>query len=172
MSETRPDITSRITAEPIRIRVFIVDDHLVMSEGLGLRFSRQPDIAVIGHVGSMAALAAMEQISEPDVVVVNFHLPDGTGVEAAAAIRKWHPNARVVFISRDESESAWLAAGEAPAGGFITRSSAAVELLDAVRRVAGGASLIPPVTISELLRTRRALQLKSAKRARRGAGLG
>ena len=167
MSQTRPDSSSRLTAEPIRIRVFIVDDHLVMSEGLGLLLSRQPDIAVIGHAGSMAALAAMDQISEPDVVVVNFHLPDGTGVEAAAAIRKSYPNTRVVFISRDESETAWLAAVEAGAGAFITRSSAAIELLDAVRRVACGASLIPPVMISELLRSRRALELKSPKRSRR-----
>jgi DNA-binding NarL/FixJ family response regulator len=169
MSETRPENTSRITAEPIRIRVFIVDARLVMSEGIGLLLSRQPDIAVIGHAGSVAALAAMEKITEPDVVVVNFQLPDGTGVEAAAAIRKSYPNARVVFISRDESESAWLAAVEAGAGALITRSSAAIDLLDAVRRVAGGASLIPPVTISEILRTRRALELKSPKRSRRAA---
>ena len=169
MSETRPDNTSRLTAEPIRIRVFIVDDQLVLSEGLGLRLSRQHDIDVIGHAGSVAALAAMDQISEPDVVIVDFHLPDGTGVEAAAAIRKLYPNARVVFISPDETESAWLAAVEAGAGAFITRSSAAIDLLDAVRRVAGGASLIPPLTISELLRTRRALQVKSPKRSRRAA---
>lgn len=114
--------------------------------------SRQPDIVVVGYAASVADVVAADRDAEPDVAVVDFHLPDGTGVEAASAIRRMHPNVRVVFISWDESEAAWRAAIEAGAAAFVNKTSAPIELIDAVRRVAGGAALMPPVSIANLLR--------------------
>ena len=131
-------------AEPIRIRVLVVDDQQVGSLGLGPLLKRQPDILLVGHAASVADVAGMKRGAEPDVVVVDANLPDGTGVEAASAIRKVYPNVRVVFISPDESDAAWLAAIEAGAVALVTKSSAPIELVDAVRRAAGGAWLMPP----------------------------
>lgn len=133
-------------AGPIRIRVLVVDDHPAGSLDLALLLKRLPDMHLIGHAASVAAAAAMKCVAEPDVVVVDSILPDGTGVDAASAIRKLHPSVRVVFISRDESDAAWLAAIEAGAVALVTKSCAPIELVDAVRRAAGGAWLMPPVT--------------------------
>jgi DNA-binding NarL/FixJ family response regulator len=107
---------------------------------------RQPDIQLIGHAASVADVVGMKRVAEPDVVVVDSILPDGTGGDAASAIRRLHPSVRVVFISRDESDAAWLAAIEAGAVALVTKSCAPIELVDAVRRAAGGAWLMPPVT--------------------------
>jgi two-component system, NarL family, response regulator DevR len=132
-------------AGPIRIRVLVVDDHPAGSLDLGLLLKRQPDIQFIGRAASVADVAGMKRMAEPDVAVVDSILPNGTGVDAALAIRKLHPNVRVVFISRDESDAAWLAAIEAGAVALVTKSCAPMELVDAVRRAAGGAWLMPPV---------------------------
>ena len=131
-------------AGPIRIRVLVVDDQQVGSLGLGPLLKRQPDILLVGHAASVADVAGMKRVAEPDVVVVDANLPDGTGVDAASAIRRVYPNVRVVFISPDESDAAWLAAIEAGAVALVTKSSAPIELVDAVRRAAGGAWLMPP----------------------------
>ena len=131
-------------AGPIRIRVLVVDDQQVGTLGLGPLLKRQPDILLVGHAASVADIAGMKRVAEPDVVVVDANLRDGTGVDAASAIRRVYPNVRVVFISPDESDAAWLAAIEAGAVALVTKSSAPIELVDAVRRAAGGAWLMPP----------------------------
>src|SRR5207302_9066154 len=89
-------------------------------------------------------VAGMERVAEPGEVVVDASRPDGTVVDAASAIRGVYPNVRVVFISPDESDAAWLAAIEAGAVALVTTPSAPIELVDAVRRAAGGAWLMPP----------------------------
>ncbi|OLC24397.1 MAG: hypothetical protein AUJ02_02500 [Chloroflexi bacterium 13_1_40CM_3_65_12] len=133
------------------IRVVIVDDHQLVSDGLAMVLRDEADLVVCGQAGSVADAAPLVRDTKPDIVVMDFHFPDGTGPDAAAAIRRIQPNARFVFLSRDDSESAWLAAVEAGAGAFIHKSRAADDVIDAVRRVAGGDSLIAPSKIASLL---------------------
>jgi DNA-binding NarL/FixJ family response regulator len=133
------------------LRIVIVDDHQLVSDGLGMLLNSQPDFEVVGFANAVASVAALAQATDPDVVVMDFHLSDGTGLDAAVTIRRVRPNMRFVFLSRDESDSAWLAAIEAGAGAFIHKSHAATEVIDAVRKVGCGASLIPPSMISSLL---------------------
>jgi len=142
------------------IHVVIVDDHQLVADGLGLLLSNQPDLVVSGYASSVADVAQLAQVTPPDVVVMDFHLQDGTGLDAAVAIRRIHPNARFVFLTRDESDTAWLAAVEAGASAFIHKSRAATDVIDAVRRVGNGASLITPASIAALLGRNRELELK------------
>jgi len=142
------------------LRIVIVDDHQLVSDGLGMLLGSQPDFEVAGFANAVADVAALTLATDPDVVVMDFHLRDGTGLDAAVAIRKVQPNARFVFLSRDDSDSAWLAAIEAGAGAFIHKSRAATDVIEAVRQVGNGASLIPPSMISSLLSRNREAEVR------------
>jgi DNA-binding NarL/FixJ family response regulator len=142
------------------LRIVIVDDHQLVSDGLGMLLGSQPDFEVAGFANAVADVAALALATDPDVVVMDFHLRDGTGLDAAVAIRKVQPNARFVFLSRDDSDSAWLAAIEAGAGAFIHKSRAATDVIEAVRQVGSGASLIPPSMISSLLSRNRETEVR------------
>ena len=142
------------------LRIVIVDDHQLVSDGLGMLLGSQPDFEVAGFANAVADVAALTLATDPDVVVMDFHLRDGTGLDAAVAIRKVQPNARFVFLSRDDSDSAWLAAIEAGAGAFIHKSRAATDVIEAVRQVGNGASLIPPSMISSLLSRNRETEVR------------
>jgi DNA-binding NarL/FixJ family response regulator len=142
------------------LRIVIVDDHQLVSDGLGMLLGSQPDFEVAGFANAVADVAALTLATDPDVIVMDFHLRDGTGLDAAVAIRKVQPNARFVFLSRDDSDSAWLAAIEAGAGAFIHKSRAATDVIEAVRQVGNGASLIAPSMISSLLSRNRETEVR------------
>lgn len=149
-----------VKQDPRTIRVAIVDDHRLVSDGLALVLGSQADLQVCGQAGSVADAVPLVRESDPDVVVMDFHLPDGTGLDAAIALRKVQPNARFVFLSRDDSDRAWLAAVEQVRGAFVHKSRAASEVIDAVRGVGNGDSLISPSTIASLLSRNRELEVK------------
>jgi DNA-binding NarL/FixJ family response regulator len=133
------------------IRILIVENHQLVSESLGLLIDGKPDMEVVGFVGSVSEASALSESVQPDVVVMDFHLDDGNGRDAAIAIRLTHPTARFVFLSRDISDEARMAAVQAGASAYLHKSSDAAELIDALRRVAAGESLISPASIAKLL---------------------
>ena len=134
-----------------RIRVVIVDDHQLVSDSLGLLLDGQADIEVIGYASSVNDVTNLRPTVAPDVVIMDYPLGDGTGQDAALVIRSSHPDAKFVFLSRDEGDDALLGAVEAGASAYIHKSRAASEVIDAVRRVAAGSSLIAPASIAELM---------------------
>jgi DNA-binding NarL/FixJ family response regulator len=93
----------------------------------------------------------MAATQAPDVIVMDFHLPDGTGDQAAAAIRKRQPTAAIIFVSADESEEALLAAVRAGASGFLNKATVAADVVRALRRAADGEMLIPASRLASLL---------------------
>jgi len=131
--------------------VLIVDDHQLVSDGLGLLLDGEPDMEVCGYGRSVAEAIRLVDDWDPDLVVMDFHLPDGTGLDAALAIRRIRPEVRFVFLTRDDSVTARIAAVEAGAGAFVHKSRAASDLIDAVRQVGNGRSLITPSMIASLL---------------------
>ena len=133
------------------IQVLIVDDHQLVSDGLGLLLDGEPDMEVCGYGRSVAEAIRLVDDWDPDLVVMDFHLPDGTGLDAALAIRRIRPEVRFVFLTRDDSVTARIAAVEAGAGAFVHKSRAASDLIDAVRQVGNGRSLITPSMIASLL---------------------
>jgi DNA-binding NarL/FixJ family response regulator len=138
-----------------QIRVAIVENHQLVSESLGRLLDGEPDIEVTGYAGSVQEAAALPLSVSPDVVIVDFHLPDGTGRDATRSIRRVHSKARFVFLSRDGSDEAMLAAVESGASAFVHKSRAALEVIDTIRKVAAGQSLITSSTVSGVLsRTR------------------
>ena len=145
------------------IRVLIVEDHRVVAEGLAALINHQSGMKVVGEAATVAeSIAAVSEIG-PDVVLLDFRLPDGTGAEAAAGIREVRPEVKVIFLTREDSDSARFTAVQAGASAFIHKSKAASEVVAVIRNVARGQMLITPRTIATLLAKRRAIdaQLES-----------
>jgi DNA-binding NarL/FixJ family response regulator len=140
------------------IRVLIVEDHRVVAEGLAALINHQGDMKVVGEAGSVADCVDLAADLGPDVVLLDFRLPDGTGAEAATAIREIRPEAKLIFLTREDTEAARFAAVQAGASAFIHKSKAASEVVDAIRDVARGRVLITPRTIATLLAKRRAIE--------------
>jgi DNA-binding NarL/FixJ family response regulator len=138
------------------IRVMIVEDHRMVSDGISFLLNDQPDMTVVGSAGSVAEAAPLAEEQSPDVVLMDFRLPDGTGSDAGVRIREVMPRVKLIFVSRDDSDIARIAALEAGASAFLHKSRAAAELVDAVRTVAAGTTLITPRAIATLLSTRNA----------------
>ena len=137
------------------IRILIVEDHQLVADALEALLNHQRDMHVLGSVASVADSARRATDLCPDVVIMDFRLDDGTGADAAAAIWQAGCEAKVIFLTRDESDATRLAAIEAGASAIVYKSRAAVELIDAVRAVAEGGTLIPVGTIATLFKKSR-----------------
>ena len=139
-------------------RVLIVEDHRVVAEGLSALINDQADMKVVGNVGTLAECEPAAAELKPDVVLLDFRLPDGTGADAAAAIRGIRPAAKMIFLTREDTDAARFAAVQSGASAFLHKSRAAAEVVAAIREVARGKMLITPRTIATLLAKRRAIE--------------
>jgi DNA-binding NarL/FixJ family response regulator len=140
-----------------RTRVLIVEDHTVVAEGLAALINHQTDMEVVGTVGTVAGCALAATELRPEVVLLDFRLPDGTAPDAADNIRSIRPEAKVIFLTREDTDAARFAAVQAGASAFIHKSRAAAEVVAAIRDVARGKMLITPRTIATLLAKRRSI---------------
>lgn len=169
--ESRPSRrSSQLPAGGCRVsdplRVLIVEDHQVLADGLELAIGRHSDLAVVGQAGTVADATRLAAESAPDVVLMDYHLPDGSGADAARAIRKQLPGTAVVILTAETSEDAVLASVEAGAVGFLRKSEAAEKVVEAVRRAAEGEMLIPPAMLVGLIARQRQRAQEEAERNR------
>ena len=134
-----------------RTRVVIVENHQLVSESLGLLVDSQDDLEVVGRATTVLGAAHLAPSIDPDVVVMDYHLDDGTGREAALAMRQVFRAARFVFLSRDDSDDARLAAVEAGASAYLHKSSPGSEVIATIRMVSQGMSLISPTMVARLV---------------------
>ncbi len=139
-------------------RVLIIEDHQVVAEGLAALINDQKDMKVVGQAGTVAESIGLAAELKPDLVLVDFRLTDGTGADAATAIRQLRPETKLIFLTREDSDAARFAALEAGASGFIHKSRAAQEVVDAIRTVADGGNLFTPRGIAQLLNSRREIE--------------
>jgi len=154
----------RVMPQPIR--VLLVEDHQLVAEGITALLDREGDIQVVGIAGSVKDAVAMSAADHPDVVVMDFRLPDGTGAQAGERIRTQQPRPSLVFVSGDESEDALLLAVQAGASVFLPKSRAAADVVGAVRKAAGGEMMIPATQLAALLARVRERSQEEAERVR------
>jgi DNA-binding NarL/FixJ family response regulator len=133
------------------IAVLIVEDHQVVADGLAMLLEDDPHIRVVGAVATGSEAIEMAELHQPDVVLMDFRLPDQTGAEAAGMIKGDRPETAVLFLSADDNEDAVLAAVKAGACGYLVKTEAAPRLLDAIHRAAAGEMLIPAWQLAKLL---------------------
>lgn len=132
-------------------RILLVEDHPIVAEGLRLTLSRSGDIEVVGTAGGVAEARVLAAQLRPDLVLLDHHLPDGSGVDAARAIREGAPSAVMVMLTADASDDAMIAAIEAGVSGYVVKSEGIATIADSIRRAAGGEMLIPPTVLTGLL---------------------
>ncbi|MDX3228308.1 response regulator transcription factor [Streptomyces sp. ME19-01-6] len=156
-----------MTAPADLTKVLIVEDHRVVAEGLWALLAEYSDLTVVGWADSVAEVVPMAKELGPDVALVDFRLPDGTGADAAAAIRAQDPSTAIVILSADASDSALLAAVEAGACGYLLKSASGDEIGAAIRSAAEGETLIPASTLVEVLARHRETVRSSAQQTER-----
>ncbi len=133
------------------IRVLIVDDHVVFSEALATILGIEPEIEVVGKGGTVQQAISLARTLQPDVVLLDIHMPDGSGIEAVAAIKQDRPQSQVVILTSDEDESVLRSAVQAGVTGYLSKHESAAQVVQAVRSAARGEALIAPYMLARLL---------------------
>jgi DNA-binding NarL/FixJ family response regulator len=134
-----------------KIRVYLLDDHEVVREGLKTLLEASGEIEVIGE--SASAVDATNRIPalRPDVAILDARLPDGSGIEVCRAIRSVDPDLHALILTSYDDDEALFAAIMAGAAGYVLKDVRGNDLLDAIRRVAAGQSLIDPTLMARVL---------------------
>ena len=134
-----------------QIRVLIVDDHEVVREGLRALLRRRPELAVVGEAESVASAIAEAERTQPDVVIMDVRLPDGSGVEACREIRSRQPAIKVIMLTSYADDEAVFASIMAGATGYLLKQTRAKALTDAIEQVMRGESLLDPAVTKRVL---------------------
>ncbi len=132
-------------------RLVIADDHELVRRGVAQLLQAEPDLEIVGEADSVAGAIARVAELTPDVVILDVHLPDGSGVEACREITRQHPKTRVVMLSAFADEQAFVAAVLAGASGYLLKRIDASEIVASVRRVAVGETLLDEEFTERLL---------------------
>ena len=132
-------------------RVFLVDDHEIVRRGLRELIEHEPDLEVVGEAGTAAEALARIPPTRPDVAVLDVRLPDGNGIEVCREVRSARPEIACVMLTSYADDEAMFSAIMAGASGYLLKQVRGQELVDDIRRVAGGESLLDPVTAARVL---------------------
>lgn len=119
-------------------RVFIVDDHPIVRQGLRSLIAEAPGLSLVGEAGDVAEAAAQLQLLQPDVVVIDLRLPTGSGLELLELCRNHCPAAATVVLTMHREESYFVAALENGAAAYVLKENASQEILVAIQAVSVG----------------------------------
>ena len=139
------------------ITVFLLDDHEIVRRGVRELLESEGDITVVGEAGTIEQARTRIPLAEPDVAILDVQLPDGSGVELCRDLRSEHPGLKCLMLTSFADDEALFEAVIAGAAGYLLKQVRGSDILDAVRRVAAGESLLDP-----------ALAGRVAERLRRG----
>ena len=132
-------------------RVFLLDDHEIVRRGLRDLLEQEEDITVVGEAGSATEALARIPAVGPDVAVLDARLPDGSGIDVCRTIRSTNPEIAVIILTSYDDDDALFAAIMAGAAGYVLKQVRGHDLVEAVRRVATGQSLLDPVVTQRVL---------------------
>jgi len=131
-------------------RVLLVDDHEVVRRGLAAMLTAHNDIEVVGEAGSADEAVRRVGLDQPDVVVMDVRMPDKSGIEACREILAAFPEVRVLMLTSYADEEALMASIMAGASGYVLKRVKGAELIENIRRVAAGESLLDPDMVERL----------------------
>lgn len=146
-----------LTTRTHAIRVLLVDDHEVIRVGLRTVLGQAQGIAVVGEAGTMAEAVQQAQRLKPDVILMDVRLPDGSGIDACREILGTLPGTRVIFLTSYADDDSVLAAVLAGAHGYVLKEIDSPALLEAIRSVAKGQSILDSHVTERALRWLRGL---------------
>ena len=148
-----------------QICVFLLDDHEIVRRGISDLLQAEPDIVVVGEAGTAAEALSRIPAARPDVAVLDARLPDGSGIDVCRDIRSAVPSVRCLILTSYDDDEALFAAVMAGAAGYLLKEIRGNGLVDAVRQVASGKSLLDPAVTERLLARLRDGQRQDARLA-------
>ena len=132
-------------------RVFLLDDHEVVRRGLRELLEAEPDLEIAGEAGTAEEALTRIPATSPNVAVLDVRLPDGDGVEVCREIRSRHPEIQCLMLTSFADDEALFSAILAGAAGYVLKQVRGTDLVDAIRRVAQGQSLLDPAVTARVL---------------------
>jgi DNA-binding NarL/FixJ family response regulator len=132
-------------------RLLVVDDHEVVRQGLVALLDRRPNFQVVAEAGTVEDALAQAHLHQPDIVIMDVRLPDGSGVEACREIRADLPETRVIMLTSFPDDEAVLSAIVAGAAGYLLKQIRARDLIAALEAVGRGESLLDPAVTERVL---------------------
>lgn len=153
------------------MKIVIVDDHILFREGLAAIIRSESDIEIVGQAGSVREAIETVKGLKPDMVLMDFGLPDGTGADATRAILQEHPECKVVFLTMSEEDEDLLAAIRSGAAGYLLKNMRPSKLVSSLRSVQQGESAVSRAMtlrlMQELARTKESPQAQDPTLTRR-----
>lgn len=131
--------------------MYLLDDHEVVRRGLADLLQTQGDIEVIGETGLAREATARIPALRPDVMILDARLPDGSGIDVCRDVRAVDPSIKGLILTSYEDDEALFAAIMAGAAGYVLKQVRGTDLVDAVRRVAAGQSMLDPAVTQRVL---------------------
>ena len=132
--------------------MYLVDDHEVVRRGLRELLEREDDIEVVGESGEAGEAQRRIPALRPDVAVLDARLPDGSGIDVCREVRSRDPQIKALILTSFDDDEALFAAIMAGAAGYVLKEVRGSDLVDGIRRVAGGQSLLDPAVTEQVLR--------------------
>lgn len=136
---------------PSPIRILVVDDHTLFRRGLTALLARDPHVIVVGDAGDAGEAQRRAQDLQPDLILLDNHLPGVSGVDALPALREAAPQARILMLTVSEDEADLAAALRGGAAGYLLKTIEGDALISAIRRAVQGESVIAPEMTSKLV---------------------
>jgi two-component system, NarL family, response regulator DevR len=140
------------------IRVFLLDDHEIVRRGVRELLEAEDDLEVVGEADTAERALARVSATRPDVAVLDVRLPDGDGVEVCREVRSRHPDVACIMLTSFADDEAVYAAILAGASGYVLKQVRGDDLVDGIRRVANGESLLDPAVTTRVLERLRSQQ--------------
>ncbi len=133
------------------IRVYLLDDHEVVRRGLRDLLEDEEDIVVVGESGTAKEAAARIPALRPDVAVLDGRLPDGSGIDVCRSIRSVDPTIKALILTSYDDDEALFSAILAGASGYVLKQIHGNDLVDGIRKVAAGTSLLDPALVTRVM---------------------
>jgi two-component system, NarL family, response regulator DevR len=135
----------------VSVRVFILDDHEVVRLGLRQLIGQHDDLQLVGEASTGAEALDRIAAARPDVAVLDVRLPDAVGFQVCRDIRSRHPEVGCLMLTAADDDETLFSAIMAGAAGYVLKQSAGIALVDAIRTVARGESLLDPAVTRSVL---------------------
>jgi two-component system, NarL family, response regulator DevR len=135
----------------VTTRVFLLDDHEVVRRGLRDLLESEDDLEIVGEAGTAEEAYGRIPATSPNVAVLDVRLPDGDGIEVCREIRSKHPEIACIMLTSFPDDDAVYAAIMAGASGYVLKQVRGTDLIEGIRRVAAGDSLLDPAITTRVL---------------------
>ena len=141
----------QVDADTRPIEVFLLDDHEIVRRGVRDLIDGQTDLRVVGEAATVEEALRRIPVCNPDVAVLDVQLADGSGIEVCRDVRAAHPEIACVMLTSFADDEALLDSVVAGAAGYVLKQVRGADLLDAIRRVAAGQSLLDPAVTARVI---------------------